>query len=88
MCRKEFKKFLESRVLSEAKYIINNCSTIRDTAKQFGISKSTVHLDLTKKLKEINMTLYKDVMFIIECNKEERHLRGGAATKVKYKRAA
>ena len=67
-----------------AKYLIENKSTVRDTAKRFGISKSTVHKDLTDKLYKINIFLYNDVKEILQINKSERHLRGGEATKQKY----
>ena len=67
-----------------ARYLIENKSTVRDTAKQFGISKSTVHKDLTDKLYKINIFLYNDVKEILQLNKSERHIRGGEATKQKY----
>lgn len=70
-----------------AKYIIENKSTVRDTAKKFGISKSTVHKDVTEKLSKINFTLFCEVAKILEINKNERHLRGGEATKRKYQKA-
>ena len=65
-------------------YIIENNSTVRKTAEKFGISKSTVHKDLTVHLKEINVNLYEDVEKLLQKNKSERHLRGGLATKMKY----
>lgn len=65
-------------------YIVENNATVRATAKRFGISKSTVHKDVTKTLKAINVSLYLDVKSVLERNKEERHLRGGEATKKKY----
>jgi putative DeoR family transcriptional regulator (stage III sporulation protein D) len=67
-----------------AMYIIENKSTVRDTAKKFGISKSTVHKDLTDKLYKINLFLYNEVDKILQMNKSERHIRGGEATKQKY----
>lgn len=69
-----------------AKYIIENKSTVRDTAKNFGISKSTVHKDVTEKLSKINYVLYCEVAKILEVNKNERHIRGGEATKRKYQK--
>ena len=65
-------------------YIVENNTTVRATAARFGISKSTVHKDVTQNLKNINKSLYLDVKSVLEKNKEERHLRGGAATKKKY----
>ena len=69
-----------------ARYIIENKSTVRDTAKKFGISKSTVHKDVTEKLSKINNVLYCEVAKILEINKSERHIRGGEATKRKYQK--
>ena len=65
-------------------YIVENNTTVRATASRFGISKSTVHKDVTQNLKNINKSLYRDVKSVLERNKEERHLRGGEATKKKY----
>ena len=65
-------------------YIVENNTTVRATASRFGISKSTVHKDITQSLKRINKSLYLDVKSVLEKNKEERHLRGGEATKKKY----
>ena len=67
-----------------ALYIIENNATVRSTASRFGISKSTVHKDVTQTLKNINKSLYLDVKSILEKNKEERHIRGGEATRKKY----
>jgi putative DeoR family transcriptional regulator (stage III sporulation protein D) len=67
-----------------AKHIINSGDTIRAVARVFGVSKSTVHRDITKILKRNNPSLYKEVSAVLEKNKKERHLRGGAATKAKY----
>lgn len=66
-------------------YIVENNATVRATAKRFGISKSTVHKDVTQTLKNINKSLYLDVKSVLERNKEERHIRGGEATRIKYK---
>ena len=65
-------------------YIVENNATVRATATRFGISKSTVHKDVTQVLKNTNKSLYLDVKSVLEKNKEERHLRGGEATKRKY----
>ena len=65
-------------------YIVENNTTVRATASRFGISKSTVHKDVTQTLKTINKSLYLDVKSVLEKNKEERHIRGGEATKKKY----
>lgn len=71
-----------SEILGE--YIIEKKSTVRAAAKNFGISKSTVHKDITEKLPHINSSLYKEVKKVLETNKRERHIRGGMATKHKY----
>lgn len=78
------KPYIEERILSIAQYTIDNNSTVRSTAKKFGISKSTVHKDLRERLPEINMELSKEVNKILDINKSERHIRGGLATKRKY----
>ena len=65
-------------------YIVENNATVRATAMRFGISKSTVHKDVTEVLKNINRSLYLDVQSVLDKNKKERHLRGGEATKKKY----
>ena len=65
-------------------YIVENNTTVRATALRYGISKSTVHKDVTQNLKQINKSLYLDVKSVLEKNKEERHIRGGEATKKKY----
>lgn len=65
-------------------YILENNATVRDTAKKFGISKSTVHKDVTEKLYKCNYRLYIEVQKILLKNKSERHLRGGEATRKKY----
>ena len=68
-----------------AEYIVENNATVRQTARFFDISKSTVHKDLVTKLRYINPSLYSEVKKVLETNKAERHLRGGEATKRKYK---
>lgn len=77
--------YIEERTVELAKYIIENKCTVRDAAKKYGVSKSTVHKDITERLKKINPRLAKDVREVLDENKAERHLRGGMATKKKYK---
>lgn len=67
-----------------AQYVIDTGATVRQTAAYFGISKSTVHKDLSTRLRHINKSLYIQVKDILEINKSERHIRGGEATKMKY----
>ncbi len=74
----------EKLIEEMAQYIVDNNSTVRKTAFQFGISKSTVHKNLTSALKEINYTLFLETRSILQKNKSERHIRGGMATKKKY----
>lgn len=81
------KDYIEERVLEVAKYIIESKATIRKTAKIFGVSKSTVHKDITERLPKINPAVAKEAREILELNKAERHIRGGRATKLKYKAA-
>ena len=69
-------------------YIIENRTTVRAAAKKFGISKSTVHKDVSERLPKVNPTLYVQVKEILEINKQERHIRGGLATKIKYQELA
>lgn len=76
---------IEQRACDIAVYIIENKVTVRAAAKQFGISKSTVHKDLTERLAKINPGLYAQVRDVLDLNKAERHIRGGMATKQKYK---
>jgi len=78
------KGYIEERVLELAYYIIENRSTVRAAAKKFGISKSTVHKDVTERLAQIKPALANEVKLILEENKAERHIRGGQATKAKY----
>ena len=77
---------LERRARELAVYLIERRTTIRDAAKHFSVSKSTVHKDLSERLKEIDRSLYVQVKEILEQNKAERHLRGGEATKRKYQK--
>ena len=74
----------KERCVMLATYLIENKATVRAVAKKFGISKSTVHKDITHNLKNVNATLYEQAKVILETNKSERHLRGGEATKKKY----
>ena len=74
------------RAVVLGQFILENKTTVRAAAKQFGISKSTVHKDVTQRLSEIHPELYLKVKEILEVNKQERHIRGGMATKEKYKK--
>ena len=76
--------YIEQRVVEIANYIIETNATVRQTAKQFGISKSTVHKDVTERLVHINPTLASGTRKVLDTNKSERHIRGGMATKEKY----
>jgi putative DeoR family transcriptional regulator (stage III sporulation protein D) len=76
---------IEERACELALYIIENKATVRSAAKQFGISKSTVHKDLSERLVTFNRPLYLQVKAILEENKAERHIRGGIATRKKYR---
>ena len=78
------KEPIEKRACELAVYIIETGATVRAAARHFGISKSTVHKDLTQRLKQYNYTLYTQARQILDKNKEERHIRGGLATKRKY----
>ena len=75
---------IEERAIVVAKYILEKNTTVRQTAKTFGVSKSTIHKDVTERLEEINPNLAKEVKMVLEKNKSERHIRGGKATKMKY----
>lgn len=77
--------FLVGREVELGRYIIETGATVRAAAKQFRVSKSTVHKDVTEKLKHISPALYEEVRIVLEKNKEERHIRGGEATRRKYK---
>lgn len=76
---------IEQRACELAVYVLNNNSTVRSAASEFGISKSTVHKDLTERLPRINPALYKQVRILLDLNKAQRHIRGGMATRRKYK---
>ena len=74
----------EERAILFGEYISQTNATVRETAKKFGLSKSTVHKDVTERLEKINPSLYASVKNILETNKAQRHIRGGMATKLKY----
>lgn len=76
---------IEQRACDLAVYIIDNRSTVRAAAKAFGVSKSTVHKDLSERLPHFNRPLYVQVKAVLEQNKAERHIRGGLATRKKYR---
>ena len=78
---------MEERARALGRWIIDNSGTVRSAASHFGVSKSTVHKDVTERLEEIDRLLYLKVRQVLDVNKAERHLRGGDATKRKYKRA-
>lgn len=80
------RNYMEKRAIELAEYIIENGATVRDAAKQFGVSKSTVHKDVGIRLENINRCLYVKVKAVLELNKSERHIRGGRATKEKYQK--
>ncbi len=77
--------YIEERTVALGEYISDNKCTVREAAKKFGISKSTVHKDVTQRLKKINSALAEDVASVLLENKNERHIRGGNATKEKYR---
>ena len=78
------KGIVEERAAMLGEYIIENGATVRSTAKKFGVSKSTVHKDVSQRLKTLNPALYREVRRVLDINKSERHIRGGIATKNKY----
>ena len=75
---------IEERCVILANYLVDNRATVRAVAKAFGVSKSTVHKDVTQVLKDVDTNLYLQVKEILEINKSERHIRGGEATRAKY----
>ena len=79
------KENMEERCEALAAYIIENKATVRAAAKKFGVSKSTVHKDLSDRLPQFNRTLYLRVKDVLEENKAQRHIRGGIATRKKYR---
>ena len=76
----------KERCIILGEYLVNNKATVRSVAQKFGVSKSTVHKDITQILKRYDKTLYKEVKEVLEQNKSERHLRGGEATRIKYEK--
>ena len=78
------KDYIEERAIRIANYIIDENATVRQTAKRFGVSKSTVHKDVTDRLNHINPGLAAQARVVLDINKAERHIRGGLATKEKY----
>ena len=82
------KDYISDRVITLAEYIIENKATVRSAAKKFGISKSTVHKDISERLIKINPYLAKKIREILDENKAERHIRGGLATQKKYKKTS
>lgn len=80
------KGIVEERAVELAEYIVENKATVRATAKKFGVSKSTVHMDVAQRLRQLNPQLYSEVRAVLEVNKAQRHIRGGMATREKYKK--
>ena len=80
----DLKDYIEERVLNTAVYIVENGVTVREAARKFGVSKSTVHKDITERLPRINNSLARQARKVLDLNKSERHIRGGMATKEKY----
>lgn len=78
------KDYIEKRAVEIANYIIEHKATVRQAARHFGISKSTVHKDVSERLCSINRALAKEARTVLDVNKAERHIRGGLATKEKY----
>ena len=78
------KTYIEERAIEIANYMIENNATVRQAAKNFGISKSTVHKDVTERLMQINPSLAREARKVLDINKSERHIRGGLATREKY----
>ena len=77
---------VEERAEKLGEYIIENSATVRNAAKKFGVSKSTVHKDVSQRLKSLNPAMFSEVRKVLDANKSERHIRGGLATKNKYLR--
>ncbi|HIX36935.1 MAG TPA: sporulation transcriptional regulator SpoIIID [Candidatus Blautia pullistercoris] len=78
------KDYIEERAIEIANFIIEEKATVRQTAKKFGVSKSTVHKDVTERLLQINPSLAARARVVLDVNKSERHIRGGLATREKY----
>lgn len=79
------KEYIEERAITIGSYIVESNTTVRQTAKKFGVSKSTVHKDVSERLEQINPALAAEVRKVLDLNKAERHIRGGMATKEKYR---
>ena len=80
------KNHIEERAVAVANFIVSSNSTVRETSRRFGISKSTVHKDITDRVEKIDPELARSVRKVLEVNKAERHIRGGLATREKYLR--
>ena len=78
------KDYIAERAVEIDCYIIENQATVRQTAKQFGVSKSTIHKDVTDRLIQVNPQLAREARKVLDYNKQERHIRGGLATREKY----
>ncbi len=79
---------VEERAVELGRYIVENRTTVRAAAKQFGISKSTVHTDVSRRLERLDSELYEQVRAVLNTNKAQRHIRGGIATREKYRSAS
>ena len=80
------KSYIEERAIQIGLYVVENGATVRQTARRFGISKSTVHKDITTRLAHVQPELARQARAVLQINKAERHIRGGQATKEKYSR--
>ena len=80
------KTYIEERAIRTGQYIIETKATVRQAADKFGVSKSTVHKDVTSRLSKINPALAMEARKVLDVNKQERHIRGGLATREKYKK--
>ena len=78
------KDIVEERAVELGEYIVENKATVRAAAKKFGVSKSTVHMDVSKRLERVNPQLFTQVRQVLDVNKAQRHIRGGIATREKY----
>jgi len=78
------KDIVEERAVELGEYIVENKATVRAAAKKFGVSKSTVHMDVSKRLERVNPQLFTEVRQVLDVNKAQRHIRGGIATREKY----
>ncbi len=79
------KGIVEERAIELGSYIVENQATVRAAAKRFGVSKSTVHMDVSERLRRLHPQLYSQVRAVLDINKSERHIRGGMATREKYR---